>query len=106
MEQRFVSLYLLLAALLMATLPCHADTPGSLSVSINNNAEFVELTGPWAFYWNRFLPPGQEPAEQPTAMVRLPGSWTRINSTEQPLPVTGFASYRLQVDLGDTPHHP
>ena len=68
-----------------------------------HESDAVELDGPWAFYWDTFLSPHSEPGRPPSALTRLPQSWTGLSIDGHPLPPTGHASYRLRLDLGPRP---
>lgn len=60
----------------------------------------VRLNGQWEFYWQQLLEPHhfRSPATAPEAgYMRVPGSWA------DPLPQTGYATYRLTVRGGDWP---
>lgn len=58
------------------------------------------LAGEWDFYWNRFLPPGAEPADPSTPgpdYIRVPGKWNGHVKDGMAIPGKGFATYRLTV---------
>lgn len=56
----------------------------------------VTLNGEWQFHWNSFLETPEELARASTEFVYVPGSWA---DADRPLPVQGYASYRLTLLL-------
>jgi len=67
--------------------------------------ETIDLSGEWAFYWNRFLQdnegstqdsadPGQP---RPAILVPVPGVWNHVEIDGQSLPGFGYGTYRLTV---------
>lgn len=62
----------------------------------------VTLSGEWEFYWHQLLTPADfdDPMPPtPTGLITVPGAWNRHTVDNVPLPVTGYASYRLQIIL-------
>lgn len=60
----------------------------------------IDLSGQWEFYWQQLLAPHhfQAPAAAPSpGYMRVPGSWA------DPLPRTGYATYRLMIQGGEWP---
>lgn len=62
----------------------------------------VRLDGEWAFYWRRLLTPQDfqqgEPAP-PNGYVAAPGGWSGAKVAGAPLPIDGYATFRLRVKL-------
>ncbi len=63
----------------------------------------VPLDGEWEFYWKQLLTPQDfygGSAPEPSRYIPVPASWTtQMDSTGQPYPAYGYATYRLRVKL-------
>ncbi len=55
----------------------------------------IQLKGPWDFYWNRLIPPGD--VSPPDTKALIPGFWARYEGLTPPLNRSGVASYRLRL---------
>ncbi|MCA1788331.1 MAG: response regulator [Thioalkalivibrio sp.] len=98
---RFARQSLAIGLLLVACLAPLADSPAA-SIALDKQNP-VEITGPWEFYWDRFITPGESPDEPPTQLTALPGSWTQLSVDGARLPPAGHASYRLEIEIGADP---
>jgi len=67
------------------------------------NDGIISLSGDWAFYWDELLLPSEIETDSTTRYVSVPDSWTNYEINGQPLPVDGFSTYRLIVQLPDSP---
>lgn len=62
----------------------------------------VSLDGEWELFWNQFVAPG-DLQSVPTVLTNLPnGLWQHQTVHGQPLPETGYATYRLRVTLSSS----
>ncbi|MBN2663037.1 MAG: SpoIIE family protein phosphatase [Bacteroidales bacterium] len=59
----------------------------------------VELKGEWEFFWNKLYTPEdfENQVHTPDAYIAVPGSWSGTLVNDQPLPDTGYATYRLVI---------
>ncbi|MDH4249072.1 MAG: sensor histidine kinase, partial [Deltaproteobacteria bacterium] len=60
------------------------------------------LDGEWEFYWEDFLPPSMlDPTTRPSfaGYARLPASWGTTQIGDRRFPNSGYASYRLRLQL-------
>jgi hypothetical protein len=67
------------------------------------------LNGPWEFYWNRLLEPGDfaEGLPENAMTVTVPAQWKSYAINGQDLPNEGFATYRMTFVLsGETASKP
>lgn len=64
-----------------------------------NNDGTVNLSGQWEFYWQELLSPTQFEAKSVSQYVSVPDTWTSYEVNGQPLPVEGYATYRLEAQL-------
>ena len=64
-----------------------------------NNRGIVSLSGDWAFYWQELLTPSEIKTDSNTKYVPVPAIWTNYEMNSQVLPVAGFSTYRLIVQL-------
>jgi len=58
----------------------------------------IALSGQWAFYWNRMVPP-ENVGALPHVMAKVPGTWNGLEIIGEKIPGTGFATYYLKVLL-------
>ncbi len=62
-----------------------------------SQSEPFELSGEWEFYWSQLLSPQQIGQQTPDFQLReVPARWT---SYDNQLPVEGYATYRLRMQL-------
>lgn len=63
----------------------------------------VDLDGPWEFYWDQLLAPGDEALSDPgkADTIRVPGGWAAKNSGGKIYPEFGHATYRLKIRVPD-----
>ncbi|MCU0447325.1 MAG: adenylate/guanylate cyclase domain-containing protein [Microscillaceae bacterium] len=61
----------------------------------------LELMGEWEFYWAEFLNSNDFIAQNNLSAqyIKVPASWTVLAIEGKKLPVFGYATYRLRVDL-------
>ena len=62
----------------------------------------LDLNGPWEFYWQKFLPPGEDRGGIPagkTGYSVVPYSWDSAPIDGKILPHFGYATYRLKIFL-------
>lgn len=61
----------------------------------------VSLKGPWSFYWNRLLEPGDFSGRPPedALIVNVPAQWHEYSIRGQALSNEGFATYRTTFRL-------
>ncbi|MGE6578530.1 ATP-binding protein [Paenibacillus xylanexedens] len=66
-----------------------------------SSGEGSRLDGEWAFYWKQLLEPKDFASERtgPVSYVNVPESWGNYEISGHKLDNTGFATYRLVVDL-------
>lgn len=66
-----------------------------------NPQHSLELNGEWEFYWGKLLNPSTFEIENKVEFIpiKVPASWTSTKVDNQKVPVFGFATYRLKVDL-------
>jgi hypothetical protein len=57
----------------------------------------LDLTGEWAFYWEKLLSFDDLPSNSPDAYVKVPEVWNNYWLEDHYLPGEGYATYRLQV---------
>ena len=66
----------------------------------------VKLDGPWEFYWNQLLTPGDFASgaltAERTGYLEFPGSWKDVVLNGQSLLGTGHASFRLRINPGQS----
>ncbi len=91
---------------LNVSLPCLAAqakaTLGQIDLSATDIAhgEVAALDGEWAFYWGHLLTPEDFGPGKPVpeaGYVPLPSKWSKTKFHGQPLPETGYATYRLTI---------
>lgn len=56
------------------------------------------LAGEWAFHWNKLIPPDADQL-QDTSHIAVPSTWLFHSLPNQRLPGSGYATYRLQIQL-------
>lgn len=87
-------------------LPCMAAPAKAVLGQIDLSAldvihgETAALDGEWAFYWDQLLTPADFGAGKSISEVdylTLPSDWSKTNFHGQPLPDTGYATYRLKI---------
>ncbi len=61
----------------------------------------VELNGDWQFYPNQLLRSADFRENQSFALIKVPGSWDNFELNGRKIGVTGYATYRLQIQLVD-----
>jgi len=66
-----------------------------------NSNGMVDLAGEWEFYWQELLSPLQVETVSKSQIVSVPDTWTNYEVNGHPLPVEGYATYRLEVQLPD-----
>lgn len=67
--------------------------------------EIIKLTGEWEFYWQKLLTPYDflhEKIQMEPLMAIVPHSWTNEKLDGRELPLTGYGTYRLQIQLPET----
>lgn len=57
--------------------------------------DVLPLNGSWEFHWHHYLKPGSQ--RNPDMYLSLPGTWKDHALNGTPLPVSGYASYRLII---------
>ncbi|MBM7573437.1 ATP-binding protein [Aquibacillus albus] len=64
----------------------------------------ISLEGEWAFYWGELLEPSDFSRGNPPhgQWVFVPSIWNRYEINGEKLPGTGYATYRLQLYVGDS----
>ncbi|CAM3549436.1 MULTISPECIES: ATP-binding protein [Saccharibacillus] len=77
----------------------HLSVPGETEFA----ADGIALDGSWAFYWNQLLEPADfaNGRTGPARYIDVPRSWTGYEIDGQQLGSSGFATYRLVVDIPD-----
>ena len=72
-----------------------------LSARSWNTDKVVALNGEWNFYWKQFIPPQsfQSSPPAPDAFLQVPNTWPQ-DLSDNTLPTgTGYATYRLKIQL-------
>lgn len=67
-----------------------------------NSDGIVNLTGEWDFYWQELLSPPQIETASKFQYVPVPDTWTNYEVDGQSLPVEGYATYSIEVQLPDS----
>lgn len=63
----------------------------------NERQGTLELKGPWEFYWNQWIEPGNND-KAPDAIFQKPQGWSGLTLADgRTLPSHGYASYRLRI---------
>jgi serine phosphatase RsbU (regulator of sigma subunit) len=64
----------------------------------------VDLIGEWEFYWKELLTPKdfKQNSFKPI-LVEVPSKWSSYQKDGQNLPVEGYATYRLEILVNDSP---
>ncbi|OBZ10643.1 hypothetical protein A8L34_18845 [Bacillus sp. FJAT-27264] len=63
----------------------------------------VELSGDWSFYWNMLLTPDELKASASDEdIIKVPGSWNRHLEKQGIKQPTGYATYRLRLQLDES----
>ena len=84
------------AALSAASAP-HAKG-GALSLLESDKKGAFEITGEWAFYWGKALTNAQlQSGGEASELVDAPGEWNYYETTSDPLPGFGLATYRVRM---------
>ncbi len=98
--------FALLCLCLTSGLPCQAASAKAVLGQIDLSAldvvrgEVATLDGEWAFYWGYLLTPenfGAGNSVPEVGYVPLPSKWSKTSFRGQPLPDTGYATYRLTI---------
>nr|WKN38308.1 sensor histidine kinase [Tunicatimonas sp. TK19036] len=60
----------------------------------------LSLDGAWQFYWGELISPQHSQSDTfVPSFTQVPGTWIQHTNSQGSLPGTGYASYRLQVQL-------
>jgi signal transduction histidine kinase len=59
----------------------------------------VELRGDWEFYWQQLLDPVRVSTGSLSGYIHLPVSWNKADMGGSKLPIAGYATYHLRVQL-------
>lgn len=91
-----ISSYITCMCICAALVVCASDyiiknTADAFILPAAASSEEIELTGPWEFYWQRFINP-LNTLETPDKIVQVPYLWTDFSPNG-----TGYASYRLRI---------
>ena len=63
----------------------------------------IPLSGEWQFYWQQLLTPGETDWSKATFETRhIPKIWNNSPEQAEQLPATGYATYRLSVNIGSS----
>ena len=62
----------------------------------------IVLNGEWEFYWDTLLSPYDFPTDIPVAYDAFPHLWNSLKSDSNNISAIGFATYRLNIELGST----
>lgn len=57
----------------------------------------LPLDGEWEFYWKKWLVTDGIKEREPDMMIKVPGTWNRYRLNGEPLPESGYASYRIRL---------
>jgi len=57
----------------------------------------LKITGPWEFYWQKFITNNDKPHEK--MYLEFPKDWSNMKINGESLPQSGFASYRMTIKL-------
>lgn len=63
-------------------------------------SEPIELRGEWRFVGGSLLSPADIDARDDVAILNVPDSWDKAVVNDQPLPLTGVATYHLKLRFG------
>ncbi|THF83687.1 hybrid sensor histidine kinase/response regulator [Cohnella fermenti] len=67
---------------------------------VPEHSKTIRLDGEWEFYWNSLLTPQDLAATAPAPeRISVPSSWDTIKHDGKSLPDSGYATYRLHIDM-------
>jgi len=75
---------------------------GVMKISHFSKNEIIKLNGEWQFYWHELYTPSDfqhETIQKTPIMAVVPHTWTRSKLEGRKLPLTGYGTYRLQIQL-------
>ena len=61
---------------------------------------YIEMSGEWALYWNKFLKPEKVP-DNPSTFVSFPHMWKGSEMNNETLPGEGHATYTLKIKVNE-----
>ncbi|WP_180968181.1 sensor histidine kinase [Cytobacillus massiliigabonensis] len=75
---------------------------GIYSISRFPDGELLQVDGDWEFYWHELYTPGdfrRDTVRQSPLIVEVPNTWSNYILDGEALPMTGYATYRLYLNL-------
>ena len=74
---------------------------GYLIYDINfEEHNYIEMSGEWGLYWNKFLKPEKVP-DNPSTFVSFPHIWMGSEMNNETLPGEGHATYTLKIKVNE-----
>lgn len=61
---------------------------------------YIEMSGEWGLYWNKFLKPEKVP-DNPSTFVSFPHMWMGSEMNNETLPGEGHATYTLKIKVNE-----
>lgn len=61
---------------------------------------YIEMSGEWGLYWNKFLKPEKVP-DNPSTFVSFPHMWMGSEINNETLPGEGHATYTLKIKVNE-----
>lgn len=99
-EKRLIIIFIISVTFLLVIPAVSAQSdPAQIDLSNSNLSEnIVKLDGTWEFYWERLLQPGEFERQQ-FELVKIPAAWNGYKLKGRTLPSSGYATYRLILNL-------
>lgn len=95
---KIIFLITILFLLLITAVSAQSDSALIDLSSSNLSEKIVKLDGLWEFYWQKLLQPGEFEGEE-FALVKMPAAWNGYNLNGETLTGSGYATYRLRLNL-------
>lgn len=61
--------------------------------------KIIYLDGQWEFYWNQFIHSEPKQHMKPDFIIKVPAEWSQYEIRGKKLPVAGFGSYKLNLNI-------
>lgn len=105
----FISILVLIGVLIpVFTVKAEANETaenGIMKITHFSKNEIVKVNGKWQFYWHQLYTPTDfklKNVQTKPLMKIVPQNWTSYKLAGKNLPLTGYATYRLQIQLPET----